>query len=243
MKEKENMERKKAKEEKVEKKEAELICCGDGEKPCDGKKDKEGRQARQLIWILATVGIIFIAFIGGYFYIKSLDKFSYGGVNWEKIKEGSLTLYYSRFQVSTNQYYNLYLRNDPRENKIPIINTTFKFHSNVIASLEPDAGNCREATLGQVTLGQFLTGIGVSSVRGALSDEKMAKAMNLTFANCSFATNQTTIILIKKTNETSIQPGENSNCYVINAGDCKNVESIEKFAIGVIAQSKNVKIN
>ena len=203
------------------------------------------KEDKQLIWFFAIIAIIFIGFLGAYFYVQSLKKFEYAGISFKEEKYGNLKFYHGVFPIIYDGvlygYYNLYLRNDPRKNNISI-NTKFSFNKKIIFSLEPAAGNCYEASLAQVELGKFLRIFPwVREVEGAVNDEEIAKAMNLSYATCEHANENQTIIIVRKSDYPSIGK-EKENCYYINVGNCENVKAAERFIIGVIAQINNVKV-
>ena len=86
--------------------------------------------ALAILIVALTLIIIFVPQI----YHNFFEKFEYGGVGFEKIRVGKIDFYHGIFPV--NYFgerivnYNIYLRNDPRKNNIPI-NTQFSLSKNV----------------------------------------------------------------------------------------------------------------
>ncbi|MDO8516498.1 MAG: hypothetical protein Q7S33_00070 [Nanoarchaeota archaeon] len=224
-------------EKKVEK--VEFNCCGE-DKPCELNKPKEDKENKQIIWVIGISLLVILSFLGAYFYAQSLNKFEFAGIKWEKTKLGDLELYHGRFFVGEDQYYNFYLRNDPRQNEIPINATLNSLYTTTIVSADPAVISCYGASMGQIELSKFLNAVGVSNIQPAVTNLSAAKELNVSYADCSNAINKT-VILIKKTETPSIgQDGK--NCYVINVGNCENLKTIERFEVAIIAQGNGEKL-
>jgi hypothetical protein len=206
----------------------------------------KNKQDRQLFWVLIIIVVVIASFLATYFYIQSLKKFEFAGIIWVKEDHNGLIIYHSRFPIIHNgilrSYYNLYARNDPRENNISV-NAFYEFYPEVIISNTPEAAECSGAARITGDLSMFLNAIPpILKVSGAVSDKEKADELNLAFANCSSAVNKT-VILIQKSETPSIERGlVNRNCYMINIGNCENTAAVERFIIGFIAQLKNKEI-
>lgn len=214
----------------------------------ENKRETLKKENRQLIWFFIIISIVFVVFIGIYFYIQSLKTFEFAGVKFDKIKEGQLMIYHARFPVfynANNVFYNLYLRNDPRKNNASIDeNMNLKFYPEVIISHSFEAANCGgDGAIAAGNLAMFLKQAGGrDNITGALSDKSPAEELNLSFANCSNAKNRT-VILIQKSDKLSIEQNEEyKNCYIINAGNCENIKAVERFILAIIAKANNVEI-
>jgi len=197
-------------------------------------KDKENKQ---LMWTFVIIAIVFAGFLISYLFVAYyVNTFNFAGVRWEKINQGGITFYHSRFSPSENFVYNAYFRTDPRKNNISI-NTKLRFYQNVIISLNPNAEECGGANvMGNKMLGEFLTSFGFK-VSGAVSDEQKAEELNLSFADCSSSAIGKNVILVQKSEEPSIErDSKEDSCYIINVGDCENVRAVERFIAGVLLQ-------
>ena len=226
---------------KIEKKEEEKI----KEETEKEKREKlvkmERKHEEQMRWAIIIIIFIILGFAGAYLILQNINKFQYVGVNWEKIKYGELDFYHGRFPLFDN-YYNIYMRTDPRKNEIPVKNITLKIFPVVIVALEPEAGGCYGANIGSMELGKFFGAVG-SKVISAINDEKTAKEYGTPFANCSF-TNQTTVVMLQKSETPSItQSSEYPNCYILNVGECENTKTVEKFLLTIIAGMHKKEIN
>jgi len=198
------------------------------------------KQRRQLIWIFAIIVLIFVVVIGGYYFIKSLSRFSYVGVTWEKLDYQGIDLYHSRFPVvfdgKLQNNYNLYLRTDPRENNVSV-DAIYAFYPNIVIANDENSGNCYNAGMANLVGAQFLGAIGFN-VSGAYSNKSLANATGMQFANCSSAYGQTVLLIKKSENNASIgQSNDNPNCYILEVGECENLKVMEKLIISVVGKS------
>ncbi len=214
-------------------------------KKVEGVSQVEKEQNKQLIVFFTLMLICLGGLIGGYLYVKQLNNFNYAGIDFQKGKEGEITYYHGRFPINyqgqTEKIFNLYLRKDPRSNNIPI-NTNFSLSKDVIIAFEPGLEKCDKAIVGQSVMTQFVSSFPwVEKVSGAVSNVTYAEEFKINFANCSNATEDKTIILARMSESPSIER-EGENCYILNVGDCKYLETSERYIIGVIAQINEVKI-
>lgn len=207
------------------------------------KKRSLTQQEKQLVGFFAIVGAVFALFLGVYFYIQSLNHFDYVGVEWNKVKEGQMTFYHSKFRLADNlPAYNAYLRNDPRKNDVSV-NATFKFRNTIVVSYSDSETSCGgyDSYLGTVA-GQFIQAMG-SKVVGATTNSETAKEQNITFADCSTAGKNQSVIIVQPSETASItQSSENPECYYLNTGNCKQIETVEKFIVAVLAQASGEKL-
>ncbi len=221
------------------------------EKVAESPKDLTKKQKIQLVWFFSIIAIVFLAFLGTYFYVQSLKKFEYLGVDWVKEEYTGLTLYHSRFPITyqgvTNAFYNLYLRNDPRKNNVSMEDINLQFAQNVTISNTPDAAKCRDAARVTGDLGMFLRAFPwIKNINGAVTDKNLSKELDLVFANCSSATEENTVIIIQRSNNPSISVIQDRlvdpACYVISIGNCENTLAVEKFMAGIVGQMGFKKI-
>ena len=100
------------------------------------------RENKQLIWFFSIIAVIFIAFLGGYFYVQESKTFDFAGVKFEKIREFDIDFYHGQIPLfakgGKTNIYNIYLRNDPRKNKIPI-ETVIAFKPKMLLSYDYDS--------------------------------------------------------------------------------------------------------
>ena len=205
-----------------------------------GKKTRE-KENRQLIWFFVIVVGVFVVFLGAYYYVQGLKSFEFAGVDWTMEEYQDFDLYHSRFPIIYQDKlvanYNLYLRNDPRENNIPT-DIELGFQKEAVLSYGEGAGECRGAARLSGDVGMFLNAFPfIHNVTGAVNDVETAERLELPFADCSSEVNKTVIIVQKSSEEPSIvQVGGRGECYVLNIGECENTLTIERFIIEIVKQ-------
>ena len=207
-----------------------------------GKKQRD-KENRQLIWFFVVVALVFVSFLGTYFYVQNLKTFNFAGAEWAREDYNGLELYHGRFPIIyKNEFvanYNSYLRNDPRENNVPA-EIEVRFYPEIIISNSPNAAECSGA--GRITgdLGMLLGALPwVTNVTGAVRDKGVASELNLEQADCSLAKDKTVIIIQKSEFPEVIQDKFNQKCYIIKVGECENVLAVERFIIEIINQMSN----
>ncbi|MEM4330969.1 MAG: hypothetical protein QW273_03100 [Candidatus Pacearchaeota archaeon] len=207
---------------------------------------KEQRKNKEAVIVLSLLLLIFGGFLAGYFYVYYKNNFEYAGQNFTKIKEGNLEFYYTKFPIIYKQkltkIFNVYLREDPRKNNIPI-NTNISFSREVIFSLDKEIDLCKDSGMAQLNLNIFISSFPwVKNVSVALTEEDYALEKNkLLIKDCSNATEDRTIILVKKSDKSSIEKKE-ENCYIFYVNNCEYQKVAERFIVGVIAQVNDKKI-
>jgi hypothetical protein len=209
------------------------------------KTEKE--QNKQLIVFFTIMLIILGSFLGGYLYVQQLNRFSYAGVDFEKGKAGEVVYYHGKMQMPAIEQggnrliYNLYLRNDPRKNKVPINAEVFALSQFVTIAFDPEIGQCNDMVIGHANMEQFLQAFPwVSRVSGAVTDKEYAEERELAFANCDSATPGKTIVLVQTAEKNSIE--KEDNCYVLNVKNCEYLEVSERFIMGFVGKINNVVV-
>lgn len=195
----------------------------------------------QFFWLVSIIILIILAFVFvPVLYHQIFEKFEYAGVKFEKIKEGQLTFYHGQFPIiykgNFSAIYNVYLRNDPRNNNIPI-NTNLTLSQKVSISLNNDVHLCEDMMLGQSELGKFISAFPfVKNVTAGVYNTSVAKEYNVSQITCKNASKDNTVLVIQLSDTPSIEMGEKDNCYLINIGQCKYLESAERYVVGAMAQ-------
>lgn len=203
------------------------------------------REDKQLAWFFAIIALVFVAFLGGYFYVQSLKTFEYHGVNWERIKFGELDLYHTKVPIIYRGKfylnYNLYFRTDPRENDVPV-NATMSFWPNLIITSDKDAWKCSDTKKAYGDLKAFLTEFPqIKNITGAYSDEDYANLLNEDYATCDNATEGTSVIRFRYSDEPRIYQ-ESDDCFVVEVGQCESVKAEEKFVAEFVRQLNIQKV-
>lgn len=206
---------------------------------------KMSKQDKQTLWVVVSILVLIGVFVGGYLYFQSLNSFEYLGIQWDIQKYPGLTLYHSRFPIiymgELVANYNIFLRNDPRKNEIPL-KTEFQFDNQVVISFQPESIECDDTTRVSTDLVGILNAFPfITNVSGGVSNESVADELGLDFVDCS--TKDKTVILIQRSDSAEIiQDNENPNCYIINIGECEETLAVERFMLGIIKQLNFTKI-
>jgi len=208
----------------------------EGELP---KKSVVKRENKQLIWFLVVVIIVFGAFLIPYFWVESNKVFEYVGAEWviEEYAEPLGDVYHGRFPSFTNPdlFFNVYLRNDPRNNDVDTVGVFNQFKYGGIIAATPEANLCRgELPRVMFDVASFTkTAIGAGPIETGFTDEKLADDTGKRYATCE-SVNDRTLIIFDIGEPAVIQDEDNLNCYTIYVEDCDKSEPAEKFIIKTI---------
>jgi hypothetical protein len=190
----------------------------------------------QLKWIFGVIIFAFLLFLGTYFYLGKIKQFEYAGINWVIEDHGDLKFYHGKFLAFNNKKltYNIYLRNDPRENNIDAEGDFSFIKRTTFLSFSPEVDKCREdIPVAVVNLGAFLmSGVGVENLEPATTEPQVYYDTGRTFADCD--TIDGGIIIIEKGESSVTQSQKNPFCYTIKIENCEDIKPIEKFIIKVI---------
>lgn len=217
----------------------------------EGKK-KENRNDRQLKWIVAVMVLILLVAVGVYFFMNKSKTYKYGGISFEKIMFDKLPLEYSRIPLTDIDgnvlaYYNMYLRNDPRDLRNIYINGSIMLMKDTIISVDESINGCPDTGIAGYALGIFLDSASGRKHESALANKTVAEEKNMTYADCEDEAGNPTvifdksIIVVKDIGKNEIIR-KNQNCYVIGFKDCEIEKSVERFMVGAIANSKGITI-
>ncbi len=197
---------------------------------------------KQFFWLVGIVIAIILGFVLlPVLYHQIFEKFEYGGVKFEKIKDGQLTFYHGQFPViykgTFYAVYNVYLRTDPRKNEIPL-NTNLSLSKRVSISLNEGASGCEDVMVAQTELGKFLGAFPFvnKNITTGFYNASTAIEYNLAHITCKNASKDNTVLIIQKSETPSIESGDTENCYILNIGECKYLETVERYVVGAMAQ-------
>lgn len=215
------------------------------EKTSEGEEESEkykkiSVERKQLYWIMGMMVGVVVLFFLVYWIIQSTHNFTYEGLTFTKELYGKIPVfhYYYYFKgPDGGQYrYNLFLRNDPRKNMVPLTgNIVYDGNVPVYISINTTELNlCPQSTIAVADLTSFLTNNFIE-VRSGTPDENMARELNRTYVTCK---NQPTsgVIIIQAGSITSIVSKD--NCYTITLANCEIMQAIEKFKVQSILDAK-----
>lgn len=197
-------------------------------------------ETRQLIWFFVIIAIVFASVLIPYFYSQNLKSFNYAGVDWMKEEYTQFDVYHSEFPAlnGQNYKYNIFLRNDPRENNVTVDGTFKEFKIGGFVSISPEVDSCRgDVSRVMLDLGSFLElGLGIQKVWAATPSFEIHNETGREYATCS--TKDRTIIMIEKGEPVVLQSRDNPFCYTIRVRDCDDIEPVEKFMTEVVRAFK-----
>ncbi|PIN92950.1 hypothetical protein COU54_04940 [Candidatus Pacearchaeota archaeon CG10_big_fil_rev_8_21_14_0_10_31_24] len=209
------------------------------EKSLEDVKEKKLDFKIRKDWILLGVGILII-FLVCYYFFYSWGQFNYKGLAFAKEAYSGVVMYhYFYFFDDSGQIYknNIYLRHDPRQNKIPI-DGEIVYLSDSYVYIGVDSKNlkyCEDSAIALASLSGFISN-NLFELRSGNTDVEVAKENNQTYIDCEKFP-QNTIILIKEGNETKITK-EGNNCHIISVSQCEIQPAVEKFVVQSILDGK-----
>ena len=210
----------------------------------DGETKKLVEQEnKQLKWILIGAGFLLFSFLLVMVIVNESKHFDYLGLTFEKQQMGELQFFYTKLPIKTATgqivNYNLYLRTDPREIKLPE-NLFVKFRANgTFITVSPEFDDCNDASLALTSLGSFIGGLGINA-KGAVTDKDISNKTALPYVTCENSKNKT-VILVRKGEKTELL--QDSDCYTISVSNCEIIKGTESFILGVIKSMKQASGN
>jgi len=201
-----------------------------------GKQNK--KHSKQLTYVVVACIIIVVCMFIYYWASIASTKFEYLGLNFQKTNEGNLVFYKSSVQITQADgklfNYVLNLRNDPRELDVPKFPIRFLKTNKTFISINPDIGECDDATLAFMTIGQFVGAMGIDG-KGAFANKSLADEKQTPYVTCENSKTNT-VLLFEAGNKTSIvKEGE---CYRIKIANCELVKAVEEIEVGAIASAR-----
>jgi hypothetical protein len=219
--------------------------------PSTDNKKEEKTNSKQLYYLALAMAILVIVFFASYSIFSSFNSFEYQNLTFNKEKFGEIPLYhyYYFYNFEGQQYkYNLYLRNDPRKNFVPLtgsaINNVFDFQLGefIYISLDPEESivGCEYSSVGIASLSSFFIDNQLK-VRSASTNKSVAEDFNIQYANCD-THHDRNVIVVKSGSETKVIR-ETPLCTIIEVSDCQVLEAVEKFQIEVLLDAREKGFN
>lgn len=203
--------------------------------------NKKNHMDKQLVWIIVSMAIALICLLAIPFIVKYKNSANYEGLKFQKVSYGQLEVYYYSygFKYMNQSYaYNLYVRNDPTKNNIPV-NGTIRYQtleSKAYISFDfENLASCNNSIREVTTLTLFLEG-NLLKTNLSSPDLDYSRAHNTTYANC-MTPKDNMVIMIQKGNESRID--KYNRCYVLSVKNCEDMLNVvEKFEVQSIADAK-----
>tara|TARA_Y100000310_G_C20566144_1_gene755585 strand:+ start:46 stop:690 length:645 start_codon:yes stop_codon:yes gene_type:complete len=209
------------------------------------KKSKgERRLERELMYVVGFMVFLFILFVFASSIFKSFNTFEYEGLTFTKEKAGNIPVfhYYYYFENVKGKLieYNLYLRVDPRKNKVPLNGDEIVMDNKKTLFISTDKNSelnaCPYGVLGASNLARFLSDNDFKVEPGYLN-ESNSEGSDVEHVTCEKYP-QNTVIKIVDGNESKVSIDE--NCYEIMISNCEDfLSATEKFTVHAIIDAKN----
>ena len=202
------------------------------------KKDK----GSEVMWVLIVMGVLIASVLVAYFIIQSMKHFTYEGLDFSKVKYGKLDFYHYYYSFNSGgQIYvnNVYLRIDPRDNKVPVEGGEIVIYGGKRKYVSVNYTGLSECPDLIIAVDEFvkLFTNNLIEVKAASPDKSEAQSKNISYVNCE--TNEDDMIFqIEKGDKTRVLVGDN-NCYKIQVARCEDVlNAVEKFVVTAISDAK-----
>ena len=203
------------------------------------KSKSEKRLEKELLYILGFMVLLVILFVGSSAVFKSFNTFEYEEMTFTKERLGEIPLFHHYYYFINKDniliQYNLYLRNDPRENNISVVGDEIFLEKNkavyITVEKDEDLNNCPYGVLGISNLVSFL-GDNDYVVEGGNPDFHSAKENNETWVTCE--THKYNPVVKITVGEFS-QINSNGNCYELRVTSCEDfLPTTEKFLLQIL---------
>jgi heme/copper-type cytochrome/quinol oxidase subunit 2 len=204
----------------------------------------------ELYWVIGTIAVLAIVFFASYNLFSSFKTFQYEELTFTKEKFGDIPVfhYYYFYNYAGEQFkYNLYLRNDPRKNTVPLtgaaIQNDIKFSLGkfVYISLDPNnsIAGCEYSAVGIGSLSSFFVDNQIK-VRSASTDRALADELDIQYAECGVY-EENNVIILKSGPETKIIR-EDPICTIIEIANCEVMEAIEKYQVEALLNARERRL-
>ncbi len=203
----------------------------------------EKRIEKDLIRIFIFLAFLVIVYLIVSSVFKSFNQFEHEGLRFTKERFGEIMVYHHYYYFNAPATgdlirYNLFLKQDPRTNEIPMESKeiNFPFVKTVFISVDASTlKECKESAVGVATLSAFLTDNQLE-VKGGTNDFIEATLHGYEYYTCETKVINPVINIVRG-EETKIMG--DGLCYTITIGpECNIVEAIEKFQIESVLDAK-----
>ena len=196
------------------------------------KRIKRKKQEKQIkIFVVIMLALLVFIFVV-YAFIQATLKFSYAGLEFEKVRQGDLVLY-------RTPVFPIFLREDPRELRDIGIEGRIILQRKVgIAGEKELLENCEDSTLAATTLAVFYGKTGLQPF-SASTNKTEAEEFDIGYVECNLNANYSVIMLVNG-EENRIK--KNGECYVLEVKDCEVMDVSERFIVASYVHSRGIEI-
>lgn len=209
---------------------------------------KKSKIDRETVWVLSVMAGLVILFLSSYYFFQSLKTFEYEGMSFTEEKFGDIPLYHYYYLTSFGaitgsaagepRKVDVYLRNDPRENRVPVDGEIEFFRGKYIylGINGTELTQCSFSSVALATLSGFVGQNGFTLKAGTANIEEANNETMLEHVSCELRP-ENPVIIIQSGESTKITKKE--NCYTIDVANCEVQEAVEKFVVQSIVDAKN----
>lgn len=205
---------------------------------------REGKEMMKVVKMLTILAIIFLA---AYFLFSTIssykERINYKGLTFVKDKFQGIPVFTCSYYIDYNSgtmLHNLYLRINPRENKIPVTGTGFdalvksKNQSVFLSINSTGLSTCPDSQVSVAELVQFLVynNFPVRIISGNANYEDSI-LRNQTYVTCDMYKNNS-VILLQSGAESSVR--KEGNCFILTAARCQLVQPVEKLIVSALVE-------
>lgn len=186
-----------------------------------------------------VVFLVLLFFVSSYL-IKMAYNFNYEGLSFTKEKFDDLMVYHHYYYFKDGYgelfQYNLYLRNDPRENNVSvngkIVYPTQKDF--IYISIGEDIEKCSDSSLAIAQLSSFITD-NQMFLKTGLSNESKAKESSVPYVSCEKYPDDFVVSLMIGDRTKIVKKNK---CYEIEIANCDILKAVEKFEVQSLIDRK-----
>ena len=201
-----------------------------------GKKEDEETIAvsrKQLYWVLGGMAVIVFIFLVAQSYFRGLHSFDYEGLSFTKEQFGEIPVYhhYYYYKDSNGELVknNVFLRNDPRLNVVPVTGAIiFNQQRRVLLGIDTaHLTSCPKSSLAIAELSSFLVTNEFEVIPGVL-DKNVSRTEDKKYISCDLDPSDS-VVIIKESNETKITAQD--RCITIEVANCSMLDAVERFKL------------
>lgn len=204
-------------------------------------KPKANRD-KEVIWVLIVMGVLLAVVLLTYYFVQSSKHFNYEGLTFTKELFGKIPVYHYSyyFNDSTGKLYqyNLFLRNDPRSNEVPVSGDPILFSAGRFTYVSINSTGLKECDNSSIAIAGLASFFADNklNVKGATPDKEEALNKSLRYVTCAIDSDDN-VVEIFVGNQTKIT--NKGNCHKIEVSDCQILQATEKFVTQTVIDAKN----
>jgi len=201
---------------------------------------KTKKKGKEINWIIGWLVGLFVLYLILSTLFGRLGTFTYEGLVFTKERLGELDIYHHSYYYESknggvNQY-NLYLRNDPRENNILVDGELgFDLGKMIYISINgSELETCEDSGIALAALSSFFTD-NEFMVKGASWDKAEAQANDVRYITCENRPSNPVLLFKKGVNASIVVENQ---CHTLTVGCEDIVKVVEKFEVQTILDAK-----